>query len=479
VADFLMPSLGADMETGTVLEWLVHPGDEVHRGDIAAVVDTAKAAVEVEVFDDGVVEEILVPVGREVPVGTPLARLAALGEASDESVGAAAAASAPTLPAPRPGTAPTTGPDTAVPVSSPLVRHLARQRHLDLSTVRGTGTGGAVTRADLDRTSAASREPPATEAPPSPEPTPPTTAGVAAARVRSTPYARRRATELGVDLTTLPDVGPDGIVRAEHVERLAHQRLAGPPEPAAAAERPAPPELPPGRAGAAERQQALRRTIAALMARSKREVPHYYLATSVDLGGALAWLREANRTRPASGRLVTAALLLAAAARACREVPELNGFWRDDRFEPADRVHLGVGIALRGGGLVAPAIHDADRLDLETLMARLADLVTRTRAGRLRGGELSDPTITVTNLGDLGVETVYGVIYPPQVALVGFGRVVEQPRAVDGLLGVRPVVTATLSADHRAGDGHVGARYLTAVGRLLGRPETLNRAPEE
>jgi pyruvate dehydrogenase E2 component (dihydrolipoamide acetyltransferase) len=170
---------------------------------------------------------------------------------------------------------------------------------------------------------------------------------------------------------------------------------------------------------------------------------------------------------------VPAALLLKAAALAAGQVPELNGFWTDDRFVPGSGVHLGVAVSLRGGGLVAPALHHADTLALPELMIALKDLVARARAGRLRGSEATDPTITVTNLGDQGVESVFGVIYPPQVALVGFGRVVERPFAAGGLLGVRPVVTATLSADHRATDGAVGARYLTVVDRLLQNPEEL------
>jgi pyruvate dehydrogenase E2 component (dihydrolipoamide acetyltransferase) len=134
---------------------------------------------------------------------------------------------------------------------------------------------------------------------------------------------------------------------------------------------------------------------------------------------------------------------------------------------------VGVAISLRGGGLVAPAIHDADHCTLDELMAALRDLVQRARTGGLRGSEMSDPTITVTNLGDQGVDQVFGVIYPPQVALVGFGRVAPRPWAVDGLLGVRPVVRATLAADHRASDGHDGARFLAAIDALLQHPEAL------
>ena len=209
------------------------------------------------------------------------------------------------------------------------------------------------------------------------------------------------------------------------------------------------------------------------MARSKKEIPHYYLSTTVDLRAALDWMQAANAGRPVAERLVPAALLLKAAALAARDVPEMNGFWTDGAFAPSASVHLGVAVALRKGGLVAPALHDADRLPLDELMAGLRDLVARARGGRLQRAEMSDPTLTVTNLGDLGVESVFGVIYPPQVALVGFGRVVEQPWASNGLLGVRPAVTATLSADHRVSDGLRGGRYLDRITELLQTPEEL------
>jgi pyruvate dehydrogenase E2 component (dihydrolipoamide acetyltransferase) len=174
-----------------------------------------------------------------------------------------------------------------------------------------------------------------------------------------------------------------------------------------------------------------------------------------------------------SERLLPGALLLKATALAAREVPALNGFWVDDGFRPSAVVHLGVAVSLRGGGLVAPALHDADRLTLDELMAGLRDLVGRARAGRLRSSEMADPTLTVTNLGDQGVDEVHGVIYAPQVALIGFGKVAERPWASGGMLGVRPTVRATLAADHRASDGMVGARFLNALDRLLQTPEDL------
>lgn len=436
-----MPSLGADMELGTVDRWLVKPGDPVHRGEIVAVVATEKADIDAEIFEDGVIEEILVPEGERVPVGTVLATVRPAAGVDD-------LAPARLVPNER-GPVPRRAPIAAEPAGdlaahepkgpSPVVRRLARHLGVDLRRVEGSGRGGAVTRADVER---------------APHPLP---RGSAAERLRASPLARRRAEELGVDLGAVTGSGPGGVVVEADVRR--------PPTGAA--------EAPRGAAPAAGKQEAMRTAIARLMARSKREVPHYYLETHIDLSGALAWLTAENEVRSVADRLLPSALLLKAVALAAREIPEMNGFWSDGAFASSEAVHLGVAISLRGGGLIAPALHDADRMGLDELMACLRDLVTRTRTGRLRGSEMSDPTITVTNLGDRGVETVHGVIYVPQVALVGFGRVLERPWAEDGMLGVRPVVSTTLAADHRASDGHRGGLFLAAIDRLLQTPEVL------
>ncbi|GLY88912.1 dihydrolipoamide acetyltransferase family protein [Actinoallomurus iriomotensis] len=446
MAEFRMPSLGADMDAGTVSQWLVRPGDHVSKGDIVAIVETDKSTVEVECFDTGTVGELLIEPGQRVPVGTVLATITEQPVATP-SGGAAERAAA--------GRAASAPPAEGMPprVESPLVRRLAHRHNVALGTIRGTGPSGVITREDVERASAGP------------------------ARIMASPLARRLAAELGTDLATVRGTGIGGAVRAEDVRRAAERPSeavpaettpAAPPEPAPVVT--APPAEP---VGAEERQAGMRQAIARAMARSQREIPHYYLGDTIDLARALDWMREHNRRLPVGERLVSSALLLKAAAVALRDVPRLNGFWADGDFAPGDGVHLGVAISLRGGGLMAPAIRDADRLSLTELMAALRDLVARTRSGRLRGSELTDATITVTNLGDQGVEFVHGVIYPPQVALVGFGTTVERPCAVDGLIGVHPMVTATLAADHRATDGYTGGRYLRAVARLLQRPEEL------
>ena len=399
MVDFRMPSLGADMEAGTLVEWLVKPGDRVKRGDVVAVVETQKGAIEIEIFEAGKIEQILVDLNTKVPVGTPLARIRTELEGPPGAVTAAPPPAAPAVPLAAP----------------PLVR--------------------------------------APVAPPSPPPVAPG----AAARVRVSPAARRLAEAHGIDLSTVTGSGPAGAITYADVERRLGEAVAPP-----------------------EKKRALwldldamRTAIAAAMARSKREIPHYYLEHQVDVTACEQWLTQKNATRPPDNRLLIGALAIKAAALAARRFPAFNGFYRDGKFEPASAVHAGVAIAIRGGGLAAPALHEADQISVDELMAGMRDLVQRTRAGRIRSSELSDPTITVTSLGERGVETLYGIIYPPQVAIVGFGKIVTRPWVIDGAIGPRSVVTITLSADHRVSDGHAGALFLAEIGRLLQEPDKL------
>jgi pyruvate dehydrogenase E2 component (dihydrolipoamide acetyltransferase) len=228
-----------------------------------------------------------------------------------------------------------------------------------------------------------------------------------------------------------------------------------------------------GRAGVAARADAAQRAVGELMARSKREIPHYYLSDDLDVTDALAWLRQANEARPVTGRLLPAALLLRAVVRAALEAPELNGHWIDGSFRASKAVHLAIAVSTRAGGLLAPVIPDAHLLPLDDLMQAMQDAVARARTGTLRSADVEEATITVTNLGDQGAGAVWGVIVPPQVAIVGFGRIGQRPWAVDGLIGVRDIVTVTLAADHRASHGHRGSRFLAAIDHALRRPEDL------
>jgi len=376
--EFKLPSLGADMEQGKLLEWKVKPGDAVKRGQVIAVVDTSKAAVEVEIWNDGVVSELLTQPGETVPVGTVMAHLSGAGEKVEE-------------------------------------------------------------RKPEERKPEERKEAPAP-------------------RRRVSPAARKHAEEHGVDLEKVPGTGPGGAVTLQDVEKAWLSR----------------PEKIPAGEKKEDRSLEMRRAIAAAMSRSKREIPHYYLSQTVPMQRATEWLAAENAKRPITGRLLMAVLQLKAVARALGKFPDLNGFYRDGAHQPSAAAHLGVAISLRQGGLVAPAIHDVGELPLEELMRALGDLVKRARAGSLRSSEMSDPTITVTNLGEGGVEAVFPVIYPPQVAIVGFGTVAPRPWVThDGGLQVMPTVVASLGADHRVSDGHRGALFLAEVARLLQEPDQL------
>ncbi|HEX8738920.1 MAG TPA: dihydrolipoamide acetyltransferase family protein [Casimicrobiaceae bacterium] len=423
MVQFVMPKLGADMTSGKLVEWSRHEGDPVRRGEIIALIETDKTNVETESFVDGVLEKILVePHDEWLPVGTPLALIRVPGETDAQ------------FSAPPPGLEIAAAPTAAaVPAAAPP-------------------------RATIAPAAVASSGAAAPEA--------------AGERLRISPAARKHAADLGIDATNIRGTGPGGRITLEDVER---ERA---PAPAAAAPvatpTAAPVATPPAApAPAADRATRMRDAIAATMARSKREIPHYYLETTIGLARALGWLEARNRDRPVTERILPGALLIKATAVALRAVPELNGFWRDGRAERSTAIHVGVAISLRGGGLVAPAVHDTDRLSLDALMKELQALTQRARAGTLRSSEMTDPTITVSSLGDRGAESLFGVIYPPQLALVGFGRIVERPWSVGGQVVSAPVVHATLSADHRATDGHRGALLLDALDSQLQRPEEL------
>lgn len=412
--DYAMPSLGADMDEGRVIEWRVEPGDTVRRGDLVATVETEKSDIDIEIWHDGIVEEFLVDIGQLVDVGTPIARLRSADGAAPTSTAPPpppASASPAPAPAPAPDPAaspapapvePTTPPTDAIDVAapgrvpaSPLARRLAAERGVDLGSVRGSGPGGAVIEADVIAASAAA-----------------STTTQAAPEQPTSPPPRR---------------SPD----------------------------------------------TMRTLIAERMAASNREIPHYHLSRDLDVGPLESWLAERNADRPIAGRILPAACFIRAVALAAERHRELNGYWVDDHLEPADAINVATAISLRRGGLVTPHIERAHERSLIEVMAALTELVTAARAGRLRASWMTGATITVTHLGDTGADLVHGVISPPQVALVGFGRSRPQPWVIDGDVVVRPVVTSTLAADHRATDGAIGSRFLATLADLIDQPEDL------
>jgi pyruvate dehydrogenase E2 component (dihydrolipoamide acetyltransferase) len=383
MADFLMPSLGADMESGTLTEWFVKPGDLVKRGDVVASVETSKGIIDIEIFADGVIETLLAAPGAEVPVGHALARYRSAG--GSESASATPAASpAPSQPPPAP-----------VPRATPEVRHGTSRRAVS-------------------------------------------------------PAARKRAAELGLDLDIVV-ARSGGAITLDDVEQAAAANAGS----------------------SSSRPTDMRGTIGQAMSRSKREIPHYYLGTTIDARRSWRWLEQHNAAHPVTERLIYGVLLIKAVALAVARFPELNGWWRENRFDTANAVNVGTAIRLRNGGLIAPALLGADRRPLPELMRAYQDLVQRARTGGLRATELASATITISSIGEGGVDTLYPIIHPPQVAIVGFGALVTRPWCDGDSLVAARVINATLAADHRASDGHRGSAFLVAVAECLQRPEDL------
>lgn len=401
--EFRLPMLGADLDVGTLVEWHVAPGGQVHRGDIVAVVETEKGAIDIEIFEDAVFEELLVQPGTRIAVGTVLATL----RGAPARPGAISGAPGAAPPPPAPARSAALGDRSRIRVS-PVARRYAVQAGLDLGTVQGTGPDGAISLADVEHAIAAAAKPAVSPSSP-------------AAAVAATMSA--------------------GAESAAPRERL-------PVQPA-------------------------REVIAAAMSRAKREIPHYYLWLTMDCTAAADWLAARNAHVPVEERVLFPALVLRAIAIAAMERPGFNGYYREGCYEALEDVHLGVAIARHGGGLVAPALLDAGAKPLPRLMQEFRDLVSRARAGRLRSRELAAATLTVTSLGDIGVDGVLPIIYPPQVAIVGVGQVAQRPWVADGRVVPRSTLTLSLGADHRVSDGRAGAQFLADVQAALQAPEQL------
>lgn len=363
-----MPSLGADMESAVLMEWLVKEGERVTKGQVIAEIETSKGVIEIEVFEDGVIDKLLVKEETECSVGTPLALIRSEGE-----------------------------------------EKLQKKTEVKVEKVEKT---------------------------------------VEKERLKISPAARKKANELGVDITKIKP--KDGVIQLSQIEDTSLSKVKS----TASAD-------------------GMRQAIAAAMSRSNRDIPHYYLSTSINMTPALRYLEELNKNRSIEARILPVAILIRAVILALKEVPQLNAFWRDDLHEISKEIHPGVAISLREGGLITPALLNADIKNLDDTMSSLSDLITRTRKGKLRSSEMIAQTITITNLGDLGVETVYGVIYPPQVAIIGFGRIIDAPWAEGDSLCVRKIIQATLAGDHRATDGRTGALFLDKLNKFLQNPQEL------
>ncbi len=377
--EFKMPSLGADMEQGTLVEWLKQPGDIVHRGDVLAVVETQKGAIEIEVFNDGVLRDYRANPGDLVPVGEVIAILDG-DDVSGISTGKPPISVVPVQ-------APVVDkPLSAKPKVTPAARRLAQQMGLDVRNIAPDGSGGVGLRQVQDSST------------------------------DTTPAKKHPA---GIDF------------------------------------------------------KAMRAAIAAAMARSNREIPHYYVSSDIDVTVLMDWLAQENARRSVADRLLYAVPLFRILACTLVDTPELNGHYEQGTFSPAQTVNAGIAIAMRGGGLAAPSIQDVAGKSIDELRISLTDLVGRVRSGRLRSSELSNATVTFSNLGERTADTLMPIIYPPQVAIIGCGQIVRRPWVKDGEVHVRQVMSVTVAGDHRVSDGRSAARFLSRFEKRLTKPGDL------
>jgi pyruvate dehydrogenase E2 component (dihydrolipoamide acetyltransferase) len=403
--DITMPSLGADMTEGTLTEWLIEEGEQVTSGDVIAVLETQKGAIDMEVYSSGTIAEILIEPVIEVPVGTVLARIALNEPLQKNAISTPINVTTPNITKSKPATK--------------IEKSIAVREQIKVSDANVTG-------------------------------------------VKGSPIVRRLAKEQQLELTDIKGSGPDGAILLNDLSALLKTKTKS--------EKNKP---------ANEAEQNMRNAIARAMAKSKQEIPHFYLSLELDLTNAQQWLQQQNQATPPEEHVLLLALLLKALANSLVKYPKLNGFYQDSTsgqsgaFEQASAIHIGNVISLRQGGLVVPAIHDIDKLSINEVMQGVRDITERSRNGHLRSSELMDATITVTNMGERGADSVFGIIYPPQVAILGFGKIREVAKVVNEKVVMASALTISLSADHRVIDGMLAAKFMNYLAKQLQKPERL------
>ncbi len=441
--DVFMPRLSDTMEEGSIAQWLKAEGDEIHRGDVLAEIETDKAVMDLEAYEGGVLERILVQPGQMVPIGAPIAVIGdgsgsssgAVGADSDSGAGAEAGVDSPAAePTGGTGTAaqqPPTGaePPAAAPAipatgdgrlkASPVVRSLARTHGIDLSRITGTGPGGRIIRADVEQLLGRPAAPGAT--------------GSAIASTSSSPTPP----------SAQPTTGPAGPTTA-----------------------------PVGVAGPDDERIPLT-TIRKVTARRLSEaalVPAFQLTTVLDASRLTELRRDINTRLAGNGvKISVTDLLVRASAVALRAHPEINSSFGGDAIIRHHRVNVGIAVAL-DDGLIVPVVKDADRKSVSEIGAQARDLATRARAGKLTPDEFTGGTFTISNLGMYGIDSFVAVLNPPEAAILAVGSTLDEPVVIDGEVQVRPRMRMTLTVDHRVADGATGAAFLRDLTDLLAEP---------
>ncbi|MCC6176653.1 MAG: 2-oxo acid dehydrogenase subunit E2 [Chloroflexi bacterium] len=453
MAEVTMPRLSDTMTEGTIARWLKHPGDPVEKGDVLLEIETDKATMELQAYESGVMEKILVKEGQTVPIGQPIA---AIGDGSHVVAGGGGAA-------------------TAAPSEAPS--------HVQVTSTEPSGAGQDTERigaAPLPSGTPAVAGAPAAATAPGGEP-------AANGEVRASPMARRIARERGIDLAAIQGSGPHGRVIREDVERAA-TRVATPvaapapvPQPSPTVAPPTPPSAAPSLTAAGPDQEIeeiplnnIKRITGQRMVESLQSAPHFFLTAVVDMTDLLALRTEINDRLAAGGEQKVSVndLIVKASALALRAVPEANASFGGDKILRKKRIHVGVAVPT-DRGLMVPVIRDADQKSVGQIARETRALIDRARQGKLTPAEFTGGTFTVSNLGMFGIEHFTAVINVPEAAILAVGGAAKEPVVVGGEIKIRDRMRVTLSVDHRVLDGADGARYLQKLTSLLEAPMRL------
>ncbi|MFF6829105.1 2-oxo acid dehydrogenase subunit E2 [Streptomyces longwoodensis] len=418
--EILMPRLSDTMEEGTLSRWLRHEGDQIHKGDVIAEIETDKAVMELEAYDEGTLTRTLVAEGATVPIGTPVAVIGDQPTATTPPPTAPPSTTAATPRPPAPAAAPaelaappTPAPTTAATAeapevrASPLARRVAREHGIDIDTVPGSGPGGRVVHTDVEQAIAARGEQPVAAAPPAPEPP-------RKQQPAPTPAGGEEFDEI-----------PISRVRSLTADRLTH---------------------------------------------SARQAPHFYLTSVIDAEPLLDFRAQINARLGEQGPHTSVNdLIVKACATVLRSHPELNASWACTSIQRHRRIHIGIAVAL-DDGLTVPVIHDADRKTLTDIALEAHTLAGKARAGQLNLDDITGGTFTISNLGPYGIDHFTAVINPPQAAILAVGAAHPEPVVRDGEVVAGTVMALTLSIDHRVLDGATGAAFLADLKVLLEQP---------
>ena len=421
MSDVNMPKLSDTMEEGTVLEWKKQDGDEVHRGEVLAEIESDKASFEIEAEADGVLR-IVVDKGQPVPVGQ---QIAVIGSGDAPAAAAPAAPPAPSAETTLPAQAPA---DTTPPEAPPVG---ARRASPPSEASQPAGNG-----------------------------------------VKASPLARRLAREMGVDLAGLQGSGPDGRIVKEDV--LAAAGGAGAAAPATATVRRPPRARPEGPIVEVEEPTRMQATIARRMAESKSTVPHFYVTVEARVDEAVRLREQLKDLVPGAEKVTMTDLLTRASAIALTRFPEVNASWVDGHFERKRSVSIGLAVPpAEGMGLLVPVVHDVDRKDLVQISIESRQVIERARSGKPGAGDLEGGTFSISNLGMYGVDEFNAIINPPEAAILAVGAIKDAPVVEDGQLRVGKVMRMTLSVDHRVFYGTTAAQFMAELKRLIENPVSL------